>query len=544
MSSTFAHMTALRQALVLVAVATCVACDRPSRAAARDSVAVAPATASDTVVRYVVRHFRLPTSMQRVTGVVVALSPDSPLDTALVIRVLDQRGDEMPRVPVKWTLTNAGAGAQLNVVNARTDSLGLAKATFTPGHSADPQIVGAEVRNVGRIDFAIAVPGAAIRIVPDHATIWSGDEVVVRAELVDAAGHGLGGGEVSWGSTDTSVLRARFQDPLHARVTGALAGTASVLAWIGEGTVRGLAPVLVRPVVTGRIMTMDGQPAASMRLDVRAGAVRDSIAVVNGQFSKRVDLPLFPDAETDVRADAPDAALYHQVHLRLASQRELQDLRIALVPRVWRIDAGSYQGRDVAIDAARAMQRTSRGSPFWRLVPTSGRGPRRLLGWRDADLPLRIAFNRARSNAPITAEDSVRFWTIAAQMERDLGTSLFVPADLRVDSGRVNVVPVEISAQSTEGHTFVSWGQPGNAGDGVLLFRQTSTLRDAHVVTHELLHLLGFGHTAGWTTVSQPIGGREPRLTPDDVAYVQLAMRLRRIQEQTGARPGLPIATQ
>jgi hypothetical protein len=129
-------------------------------------------------------------------------------------------------------------------------------------------------------------------------------------------------------------------------------------------------------------------------------------------------------------------------------------------------------------------------------------------------------------------------------MERDLGATLFQPEDVGGDTSRADVVRVEIKSQAADGHTFVSWDQPGDINEGVVQFRHTATLHDSHVVTHELLHLLGFGHSTSWTTISQPMGGREPRLTPEDVAYVQLAMRLRRLQLQTGARPGLPLAGQ
>ena len=190
------------------------------------------------------------------------------------------------------------------------------------------------------------------------------------------------------------------------------------------------------------------------------------------------------------------------------------------------------------------MHRTARGAPFWRLVPISGRGPRKVLGWRESEFPLRVAFNRSRSSEAITASDSAAFWAIARQMEQDLGASLFVPADMRGDTSASSLVSVEITAQATQGHTFVSWGQAGDASNGVMLFRQAATLHDPHVVTHELVHLLGFGHSTGWTTVAEAIGGHEQRLTPDDVAYIQLGMRLRHVQQETGARPGLPVAEQ
>jgi hypothetical protein len=277
-----------------------------------------------------------------------------------------------------------------------------------------------------------------------------------------------------------------------------------------------------------------------MRMDMSAIGLRDSIPVQGGQFRARIELAGSQSVDVNATPLTADHA-YHDVHVRVQTARQLQQLDIALVPTSWRVDTGRYAGRDVSIDAARALRRIG-NTGFWRMVPVSGTAPKKLLGWRESDLPLRLGFDRARSFGSITAEDSVRFWSIAAQMEQDLGARLFVPAEIAGDPGAGNLIPVVVSVQSSEGHTFVAWTQTGDANDGIVLFRSTATLRDAHVVTHELLHLLGFGHTSAWPTVATPDVGREARLTVEDVAYVQLAMRLRRVQQESGARPGLPMA--
>jgi hypothetical protein len=526
---------------MLLTVAAVLACERrPGRIAQRDTSA---ATAPDTIVRYVVRVVRRPSAMQRVTGVVPVRRALEPLDSILAVRVFDQRGAELSGVQVRWALVNAGAGAQLRPINTRTDSLGVSRVAFTPGRSASPQGPIAEVKDVGRIDFAVTVPVSSIRVVAEKSVLWSDEESIVGAVLEDDAGRELAGGTLSWGTTDTTVLHIRRIDSLHASVTGVHAGGATLLGWLG--TTRGSMHLSVRPVVAGRFVTMDGGPVPQLRMEIRSGSLRDSVSVQRGRFEKRVELP----PETDVHVLAAPAARVgdaasHEVHLLLMSQRQLRDLRIALVPTSWRVDAGTYEGRSVAIDAARAMRRTASGAPFWRLAPVSGRGPRKILGWRERDLPLRIAFDRRRSGERIASDDSISFWSIAAQMERDLGATLFVPGDMRGDTSRADFVRIEITSQLADGHTFVSWDQSGDINAGVVQFRHAATLRDPHVVTHELLHLLGFGHSTSWTTVSRPIGGREQRLTPEDVAYVQLAMRLRRLQQETGARPGLPLAHQ
>lgn len=536
-------MAAVSQLVVLAGLLATLGCERRApHVVAQDTMETAT-PAPDTIVRRVYVVVRRASAMQRPTGVLRAFRALEPLDSVLVIRVFDQRGVEMSGVPVQWTVGYAGEGAALRVINARTDTLGLSRARFTPGRTADEQSAVATVADVGRIDFRVSIPVASIRVLPGRPALWSGDDEIVGAALEDEAGHDLSGGALSWATTDTTVLRIRAEDPMHARVTGLLAGGATLVAWVGNGTVRGTARLVVKPTIAGQFVTIDGSPAPRVRMEVRAGEVRDSIPVENGQFYRRVELPF--ETDVDVRAAVQeDASRYHTVHLRVAAQRELQDLRIALVPTSWRIDAGTYAGREMPIDAAGAMRRTSRGAPFWRLAPISGRGPRKILGWRESDLPLHIAFNRTRSSEPITADDSVQFWAIATHFERDLGASVFVPADMHGDTTRPNLVTVEIGAQGAEGHTFVSWGQPGDARDGVLLFHQAATLRNAHVVTHELVHLLGFGHSSWWATVSEPVGGREPRVTPEDVAYIQLAMKLRRLQQESGARPGLPVAVQ
>lgn len=532
-----------RYALLIAGLGGAIACEqRPQRAPAETAAVVVPLSSADTVVRKVYRVSRRPSAIQRVTGHLSGREAGRVIDSILAVRVLDQRGAGLGAVSVRWSIANAVAGAELRVLDAITDSTGISRATFTPGASGDVQTVTAEVADVGRIDFSVTIPAASIRIVPKRHLMWATDEMIFGVELRDVAGNLLPGGSVSWATTDTSVVRVRADDASHARVTGALAGHTGLVGWVGAGEMRDTARVTVRPIVAGRFITLDGGPPPRMRLEVRAGQVRESIAVDGGSFSKRAELPLEVDVELGAAA-ITDTAAYQTINLLIAPQRELQTLVIVLVPTAVRLQGGTYAGREVAIDARKALRRSGPSAPFWRLVPISGRGPRKLLGWRYGDFPLRIAFDRSRSNEPITDLDSIAFWAIARQMEQDLGAPFFVPAQM-ADSGGRGVVPVEITAQQSEAHTFVSWAQEGDANNAVMLFRREATLRDSHVVTHELVHLLGFGHSAAWRTIAQPAGSPEPRLTPDDVAYMQLAMRLRRIQDTSGARPGLPVAVQ
>jgi hypothetical protein len=528
---------AVRSHLALLTAALCGCEPQPARVASADTLAAV--AMPDTVVRRVIRVLRQPSAIHRVTGVLEARRALEPLDSVLALRVYDQRGVEMSGVPVRWTLVNAGDGATVRMINSVTDSLGLSRVAFTPGRSASAQGVAAVVEKVGRIEFLVEVPVKAIRVLADSGELWAGEARTFTTELRDENGEVLSGGSVSWGTTDTSVMRVDQSDSLHAVVRGKLAGSADLVAWIGK--LRGQSRLTVRPTTSGRFITIDGGPVPELRVAVTAGDVRETIDVSGGRFDARVSLPR--DADVLLHAIPEDTGRYHPVHVRVMSARELQSLTIALIPARWRIDAGTYSGQEIAIDAARALRRSGGSAGFWRVAPVSGRAPRRILGWPESAFPLRIAFNRGRASDRIVADDSVAFWAIAEQMQRDLGARVFAPAEMPPDGRPTDLVPVEIASASSEGHTFVSWSEAGNAYDGVLTFRQAATLRNPHVVTHELLHLLGFGHTSAWPTVAGPTAGPVSRLTPQDVAHAQVAMRLLRLQAQTGARPGLPVLT-
>lgn len=511
-------------------------CDKPRAAVGRVD-APTHSTAADTVVRRVVRVRRDASAIQRVTGHVRAIRALERLDSILSVRVLDQRGRELADVAVSWSIRNAGDGAELSILNARTDSLGISRANFTPGSSAAPQVVVAEVTGVGRIPFAVTIPPASIRLIPERPTIWSGDTAVLTAELRDIASTTLAGASLTWATTDSTVARVISRGD-HGIVRGSLAGSADIVAWIEPGTVRTSTRVRVKPVVNGRFITVDASAAPSLRAELRVGASRESLTVRDGAFSARIDIATGQDAE--LIAAPETAGQVHDLRISVSEARALQNLNVALVPTRWRIRGGTYDGQEVGIDAPRALRRVEGAAAFWRLVPISGRGPKKLLGWPESSLPLRIAFNRARSNDHISPEDSLEFWRIAAQMERDLGRQFFVSAEMSSDTAARDFIPVEIGSNVGAGHAFVSWNSSGDAFDATLTFRTSATLRDAHVVTHELLHLLGFGHTSAWPSVLRPSGGTERQLTPHDVAYTQLAMRLRQLQHETGARPGLP----
>src|SRR6185295_13692041 len=116
-----------------------------------------------------------------------------------------------------------------------------------------------------------------------------------------------------------------------------------IVAWIGEA--RDTIRVVVRPEIDVAFMTLDTQPAPPVRLEVHSGVLLDTATVAAGRWHKRVE-GVGSDVEIRARETAVPA-VYQDVAVRVQQPRDLQSLRIALVPRAWRIDGGTYAGRTI-----------------------------------------------------------------------------------------------------------------------------------------------------------------------------------------------------
>jgi hypothetical protein len=456
----------------------------------------------------------------------------------LAIRVLDQQGAGFEGARVTWLLRSVAPGARLTVINAVTDSNGVSRAAFTPGATASLQGPIAEVAGIGRITFNVSVPVASLRIVPSSKVIPAGEEFVVETELADSSGLVLGDGELEWSSGDTVVARVRSE---RARAVVAARAAGSTVVRARAGAAVGSMRLTVRPVLELELLTLNGSPAPDMSLELIAADARDTVSVRRGAASAGLNLSAEPTGPVDVVLTPVVEGTVHPARVRLPSLRALRGLRIALVPEFWEIQGGSYDGSEVRIHAS-AVEGRQRGiSGFWHLTPTRKGRPPRVVGWRDGDFPLRLAFDRPGSarGTRISAGDSAAFWAIADQMERDLGMDVFAPAQL-LEERAAGFARVGVSPQESSGHAFVTWNDDGDAFDGSVILRDVATLRSPEIVTHELLHLLGFGHSLSWPTVSMPVVGNEKRLTAADVAHVQVALALRRLYYLRGALPGIP----
>lgn len=211
---------------------------------------------------------------------------------------------------------------------------------------------------------------------------------------------------------------------------------------------------------------------------------------------------------------------------------------------VWTIKRGAYAGTTLALRYDSALGSGRDPEHFWRLPESSEDGG--VVGWNTERFPVPVAFRRGGRSGEISATDSAAFWAIIGEMASDLGVAVFRPATLApaADPEDVIIVDVRLIA-GIDGVSRITWKPSGELFDVRVTFREAGTLHDAAVVMHEMMHALGFGHTKAWISVVNPSPyGHLSRLSPDDVAYAQVAMRLRMKREQNDMRRLIRMAAE
>lgn len=250
------------------------------------------------------------------------------------------------------------------------------------------------------------------------------------------------------------------------------------------------------------------------------------------------------------RHSIPDALPASSSSLAQATSRSIEPAREASEPlpanhtdTIWTIERGVHAGMRVAlsIDAALPHQK---GEHFWRLPP-GGNGDGGVVGWKSNRYPLPVAFRHGGSSDRISPTDSAEFWSVLDEMASDMGIALFRPATVG-NADPVDVIIVDVRPMSrADGLSLTSWSSSGELFDVRVTFRNIGILRDPHVVAHEMMHALGFGHTTAWVSVVNPgDASRRGRLTPEDVAYAELAMHSRETRERSEMRRLIAMALQ
>lgn len=204
------------------------------------------------------------------------------------------------------------------------------------------------------------------------------------------------------------------------------------------------------------------------------------------------------------------------------------------------IESGTYEGASVPMHSQKLLRSTRHGSSFLRSVRMAK--DERFVGHDPARFPIAVAFRHGRGEQ-IAAADSIAYWTILNQMEADMGIRLFLPATIRPDVDPVDVIVVGIKPSAgADGLTLITWTSGGEVYDARVYVSARTSLGDPRIVTHEMMHALGFGHTDRWASVMNSPGGRIARLTPGDVAHAQLSFRSRTSAAAFDMRTRLALA--
>ncbi len=357
--------------------------------------------------------------------------------------------------------------------------------------------------------------------------------------------------DVRWSSDDPRVLLAE-----PGLAVGRAAGEATAIAWTRVGPT--LTPVRVVAALRGRLHTADGMrpPAARVLVRRASGRVDTLPTAADGRFA----LPLTgaraaeSDAPVALRvepAPGPGGAAWFAAEAPLPRPFAGAPADVVLVPRRWRVDGGTFAGTELAVSLDDARARAADGSRFWRaarLAPdaAAGESAGQPVGWPDDRRPIPLAVLGARG-APAGAADSAAFWGVARALERDWGAPLFRPVS-SAEARRGDWAG--IAAQVTPGlhapgFATVTWDADGRIADALVEVRTRALLGDRHLVAHELLHALGFGHASRWRSVLGGVhapGDAPAALTREDVAYGRLLDAARRVARRTGAAFGIAEA--
>ncbi|HYJ78354.1 MAG TPA: hypothetical protein VEW03_02035, partial [Longimicrobiaceae bacterium] len=312
-------------------------------------------------------------------------------------------------------------------------------------------------------------------------------------------------------------------------------------------------------VVRGRLIAADGGEAGGLRVVARVGMLTDSTeSDAEGRFAVALgDAATVDSIELSVAGMSVGAPVYQSSLVRLIGKDLDRELEIVVIPLRWTIVEGRYAGTAVDVPLSRAFTRAcATCSAFYRFS-TGDRpsGRESLQGWPAKRFPLQVAFDREWPALRVTPRDSAQFWSEVDALEAAFGADVFRPVTFEEARPRETGGPDDAILVWVDPALRNSSGLGSSVGNGhdieygdVRLHRGAlrGSVGGEGLVAHELMHTLGFGHTCAWRSVLADVR-RCPELrastaTPEDVAYAQLAARLRRLLAADTRRWGVEAA--
>ncbi|HXF48511.1 MAG TPA: fibronectin type III domain-containing protein [Verrucomicrobiae bacterium] len=295
------------------------------------------------------------------------------------------------------------------------------------------------------------------------------------------------------------------------------------------------------PTIQGRVVGLKPSgfvDPTGLRFFVRAGATVDSVDVQGGQFSLSTELLRFDSVELYLDAKDPSLREFHPSYIKTSSAEVMNlvgqmRLNFVLVPYQWLVTNGIHAGSNVATTMSEAFQKDPINpepinvEPFYLREQSVVR----------LDRPLKTAFDREKSNMPITTTDSVAFWTSIDSLHAYLGMgALFAPAN--IDELPSSARGVRIIVDTTGCRACAS---PNVAVDriigGQFEVNSVQVFANPRIIMHEAIHVFGFGHTCLWHTImirlgcsSFPTPYSSTTPTPIDVAYIWIMYLIRDFQ--------------
>ncbi|HEX2188645.1 MAG TPA: Ig-like domain-containing protein [Longimicrobiaceae bacterium] len=146
----------------------------------------------------------------------------------VVVRVSDEHGNPVPAVPVAWATSDGG---RVEPAQVQTDTLGLARTTWTLGTRAGPQTMSATALGQTLTFGATATlgPTASISVSPDAIGLPLGEMRQLRATVTDLFGNEgePAPGALAWASSDPAVATVSASGSVTAISRGSATITAT-----------------------------------------------------------------------------------------------------------------------------------------------------------------------------------------------------------------------------------------------------------------------------------------------------------------------------